>query len=122
MNRAFKICGVLIFASILLGNACQKKNELLIPEDKMVNIIADLTIAENALRQYSAQSKDSIQVLLKETLLKVHNIDTNQLDTNLYLYQIDVVNYAEISKRVVDRLKQLQQEELDKQGNNKGTH
>ena len=84
----------------------------------MVNIIADLHMADNVARQYSMSERDSIQNLLRQSLLKLHNVTESQLDTNLYLYQTDLENYRRVSKRVLDRLKEMEKNQVEQDKTN----
>ncbi len=97
----------ILLSTILIGMlSCQDHIET-IEKDKMVDIIVDLHVAEQLIKRYDMSVQDSIKNLLQKSLLKVHNITQEQLDTNIYIYQYDVEGYKEISKAVVLKLEQL---------------
>ena len=75
-----------------------------IEREEMLDIVSDLMIIEHVVRNYDIKRQDSIRVLMKENLLKVHNISEHQLDTNLYLYQFDSESYREFTKELVEVL------------------
>ena len=105
-----------MFCIGLLVLGCDKGYDP-IERDKMVEIVADLYIAEHVLRNYDIRIQDSIRQGLRESLLKVYNVSQAQLDTNLYLYQFDTKAYREFSKDVVKLLEQkrdsLDQKNID---------
>lgn len=78
-----------------------------IPEDQMIDILVDMHIAEQAVREYDMADRDSISDLLMQSLLKVHNVTREQLDTNIYLYQINVEHYKVMADSVMLRLQRM---------------
>ena len=95
----------LVFMLIILG--CQAGYDE-ISEEKMIDILVDMHISEQILRKYEFENHDSIRDLLSKSLLKVHNVTQQQLDTNLYLYQFDTEGYRELTEKVVKKLEKLQ--------------
>jgi len=87
----------------LLAICCSQGYEK-IDRDDMLEIVSDLMIVEHLVRNYDIKRQDSIRILMKENLLKVHNISEHQLDTNLYLYQFDSDSYREFTKDLVEVL------------------
>ena len=79
----------------------------------MLDIMSDLMIVEQVVRNYDVRSQDSIRDVLKESLLKVHNVTEQQLDTNLYLYQYDTESFKSFSVDLVKMLKQKRDEDYD---------
>ena len=75
-----------------------------IEREEMLDIVSDLMILEHVVRNYDMKRQDSIRILMKENLLKVHDITEHQLDTNLYLYQFDSDAYRQFSKDLVEVL------------------
>ena len=80
---------------------------------EMLDIMSDLMIVEQVVRNYDVRSQDSIRDVLKESLLKVHNVTEQQLDTNLYLYQYDTESFKSFSVDLVKLLEQKRDEDYD---------
>lgn len=79
-----------------------------ISEEKMIDIIVDMHLADQVIRKYNPIDQDSIREELSKALLKVHNVSQEQLDTNLYIYQYDITSYKDLTLKVVERLDSLQ--------------
>lgn len=79
-----------------------------IPEEKMIDIIVDMHLSDQIIRKYDPVDRDSMREELSKTLLKVHNVTQEQLDTNLYIYQYDLTSYRDMTIKVVQKLDSLQ--------------
>jgi len=90
---------------MLLLISCNSGYDKIERED-MLDIMSDLMIIEQVVRNYDVRSQDSIRTALKESLLKVHNVSEQQLDTNLYLYQYDTESFKSFSVELVKLLEQ----------------
>jgi hypothetical protein len=86
---------------------CKNNSDLLLSEDEMAGVMADLNIMGQILNKYPLNYRDSITDVLTESLLKIHNITQEQLDTNLYLYQVDPEKYSRVSRLMSERLEEL---------------
>ena len=80
---------------------------------EMLDIMSDLMIVEQVVRNYDVRSQDSIRDVLKESLLKVHNVTEQQLDTNLYLYQFNTESFKSFTVDLVKLLEQKREEDYD---------
>ena len=96
-----------LIVSMLIMLACQPGYDK-ISEEKMINILVDMHISDQIIRKYEFENHDSIRDLLSKSLLKVHSVTQQQLDTNLYLYQFDTEGYRELTEKVVKKLEELQ--------------
>lgn len=95
----------------MLADSCSPGYEK-IEREEMLDIVSDLMVLEHVVRNYDIKRQDSIRTLMKENLLKVHNITEHQLDTNLYLYQFDSESYRQFTKDLVEVLTE-KRESLD---------
>ena len=100
---------ILCLAFLLLFNlsGCERQEILMIEEEKMVEVLVDLSLKDQIVRRHPVFNRDSISNLLTQQLLIIHNISQEQLDTNLYLYQFDLVKHARISEKVIKKLEDL---------------
>lgn len=88
---------------------CQDEIEL-IPEEKMIDIMIDMSVSEQILRKYDPVYRDSIQQVLMKTLLKIHDVTQEQLDTNLYIYQSDLNGFKDLTQKMVEKMQSIQEE------------
>ena len=95
---------------IVLCSACSSTEYPSIDEDKMVDIMIDLSVADHVTNKYPANLRDSINSVLMESLLRIHNISREELDTNLYLYQVDLRGYKKVVEKMVRRFDELEKE------------
>ena len=106
VRRITTVFALLIFISMWFAS-CKKNDPTTIPEDQMIQIMADLNLSDQIIKMYPAIYRDSIRNVLTQRLLKVHNISQVKLDTNLYLYQSDLDRYKIVSEKVVKYLESL---------------
>lgn len=71
-----------------------------IPEDKMVRIMADLSIAEAATAQMNGYAKDSLTKVFYNQVFEMHQVQADQYEQNLRLYANDLPTMERIVQRV----------------------
>lgn len=101
-----------IFLVILVVMAsCSKRPDDIIEEDKMVEIMADLQIAEAYSRFGKAEpSMDgSNRELLGRGILMEHGVTVEEMDSTLAWYGRNMDEYAKLYKKVDERLARMQQ-------------
>lgn len=69
--------------------------------------MADLGISDYMLAKFPPEEQDSVKEMMMFSLLKIHEISRMELDTNLYLYQINTEAYQEILNLMVPRMVEL---------------
>lgn len=103
----------IIFSIILLFlSACGKsKNEqetpeydLPIPRDKMVNILADIYVAEASLIEYTADKQDSMRKLFITEIFTIHNLDKDYFDSIQKVLSHDVELFNDVHNEVLDTI------------------
>ena len=99
---------VLIPFFVLLYVQCRQELDH-IPEDEMVDILIDMHVADQILRKYDPVYRDSIREEIMKNLLKLHNVTREQLDTNLYIYQLDINGSKETTEKVVEKMQAIQE-------------
>ncbi len=113
---------VFLIAVTLMVAACEepvvKKPRKLIPRDKMVEMLTDIHIAESVFqnRRYSGEQ------ILKFTeadfyysILKKYNVADSVFEQSLIYYASLPIEYEKIYSRVLDKLNEMEQEQLKKQ-------
>lgn len=83
--------------------SCGSGDIKVLEQDKMVDIMTDLMYAEDIINLYGPAARDSIRILVTQSLLKIHDLDRSELDTNLYLYQTDFKKMEGITKAMLDK-------------------
>lgn len=100
------LIGLLIFSFL----SCQDSNndiEILQDEEKVVNILADMYIAESALNKQSLAVRDSLKSVYRDNIILIHDLSQVEFDTLLWMIQTDMTNYGDIHKKVLTKLKDL---------------
>lgn len=100
---------VMIFSVFLFS--CQnveelKKPDKLIPEQKMVEVLTDLSILYSA-KNYNKKILEETGLPLKSYLYKKHKIDSLQLAQSTEYYAKDYIKFEEIYKEVRSNLDKM---------------
>ena len=97
-------------ATIFFGS-CKKeiveKPSKLIDEDKMVDIIYDLTVMEAIKSEVMLQSKPINQ---REYIYKKYHIDSLQFAQSNHYYASDIANYKKIYEKVSNKIEAEQKQ------------
>ncbi len=102
MRKYFTLVLCLLFFASCNENAIEKPDNL-IDEDKMVNIIYDLTLLEAARVNNSASLRD-MNIEPDEYVYKKYKIDSLQFVNSDRYYASDIKGYSKIYDRVTKRL------------------
>ena len=84
-----------------------KSRQPTIPMDKMVDIFVDIGVAEQVMLLHLPDKRDSVRAVLKESILKVHDISEDEIEVNLELYTTDLERFDELLKRVEKKTESL---------------
>lgn len=99
-----------LMATIFFGS-CKKeiveKPSKLIDEDKMVDIIYDLTVMEAIKSEVMLQSKPLNQ---REYIYKKYHIDSLQFAQSNHYYASDIANYKKIYEKVSNKIEAEQKQ------------
>ena len=99
---------------LLLGFGCSKaevEEAPLIPDEKMINILVDLHIAESAILSANKSQKDSIGSLYFAQVFEMHGIQDSLFYKNLNLISKNPNRTEAIYEKVVEQIDIL---DLDK--------
>jgi len=108
---------LILFTLLLLAISCKKaifeKPVKFIDEDKMVNILFDISVLE-AIKQVNPTALTERKITTSYYIYKKYQIDSLQFAENDKFYASDVKNYAkmyeEVAKRIDDYKLQLDTE------------
>ena len=101
-----KIPILLSCCAILLLLACEKPENHIIEQEKMVNILVDVHLIEASLLGYSEEQKDTLTELYYNQIYEIHAVTEND-----FLEEMDYL------KKNPEKLKELYEkvlEEIDK--------
>lgn len=92
-----KLICILSFLGIL---GCHQSAKPSIPMEKMADIMLDIGIADQVILLHLPDSRDSVRKLLQSGLVGVHDYSIEEIDSNLYLYMIDLDRFDKLLKMV----------------------
>lgn len=81
--------------------------DILNDEEKVVNILVDMYIAESALNKQSIAVRDSLTSDYRDNIILIHDLTQQEFDTLFWIIQTDMDNYGTIHKKVLTQLKNL---------------
>ncbi len=97
---------LLLLVFLFLMAACQEeKKPLPIPEDKMIDVLVDIHIAEAAGQQMRGRLKDSMMNEYYEQIGRMHEVDANTVKKTM-----------EQLRQEPERLQQLYEKALERMG------
>lgn len=108
-----RIWSVVVVIWICCSVACRKGDVKLVSEDKMVVIMSDMILADHAIRQYPMGMRDSMQNEMMKSLLKLHNLSRDELDTMVYLYSVNYDIYEHVLDGIDARFDSLRNAIID---------
>lgn len=95
---------------LILLIACsegQAKYPILEDEDKMVDIIVDMYIAESTVNKQPAAVRDSLRESYRDNIILIHDLSGVEFDSLFLHVQTDAESYKSIHKQVVNKLNDL---------------
>lgn len=96
----------IVFLGILLTlAACGRRPRYVIPENKMMEVLYDIRLAEAIYGSENYFRTDSMKDALVNGVLQKHEITQAQLDSSLYWYADNISEYNAINDSVSSRLR-----------------
>ena len=106
MDYSYKSLFVFVFLTVFIYS-CNRERELPIEEDKLVQVLADIHIAESALKDLTGPEKDSAANKLYNQIYTIHNVAAADVDTCLFHLKRDPVKIEAVYAKVLDELNSL---------------
>lgn len=97
--RAMRCCLILPFVSLLILSACVKRPDGVLSERKMVQIVADLELAE-AYLQSNPQRSDADRAAMVQYVVDKHGVSRAQFDSTMSWYGRNMDQYYELFAKV----------------------
>ena len=102
----------LVIIMMVLGlAACENKPpELLVSEEELVPILADVHIAEAAMQHLRGELKDSMADVYYQELYEIHNVSKEDFDQTMELLREDPVRMERIYNNVIELISEIEAE------------
>lgn len=85
--------------------ACQKAPpELLVPEEKLVAILADAHIAEAAIQNLIKEVKDSLGEVYYQQICEIHEVNKADFEQTMVQLREDPLRLEQIYRKVMEKL------------------
>ncbi len=110
-NTAFflKIC---CLGLVLYG--CETAEEQpQMPEEKLIEVLADIHIAEAALQSLRGQTKDSMSQLYYRQIYTIHEVDTLEVQETLEALREKPAEMKELYDKVMERVEKVHTKSKD---------
>ncbi len=96
-----------ILASLFLIS-CQgtkdASSDFNISDETLIEVIVDLYMAENAVKNLDPEVVDSLKGLYRSQIEKIHKVNLSEVEVTLEKLQLDPKKYTEIHQAVEDTL------------------
>lgn len=97
----FLLIGILGFIS------CSDQTPLLLEEDKMINVIRDIHIAEAAMQNLIDITKDSVGEIYYQQVFEIHQVNKADFDSSMIILRKDPERLGLIYDRVLEELEEI---------------
>ena len=112
-GKSFGLIIIFFVLSLLAG--CSKRPKGVLSEDKMVNLLVDMEIAEAYVNtQMSASSDEKIKI--GKQVLALHGVTEESLDTTLAWYGRNMDEYSELFEKVDKEIEKRREKYTDVPG------
>lgn len=92
--------------ALLCATSCRQRPKGVLSDGDMIEVLADLHIAQSYADQYPAQfATDSARKVLRQAVLQKHGITTVELDSSLSWYGRHIDRYTELYAKVEENLR-----------------
>lgn len=99
----------LLIVGLLLSFSCNEpEHPLLYDDEKAIDLLIDLSIANIALNKYPLSYRDSMGDVFKSQIATIHDLEVQELDTLLWMMQNDYDRYNKLYKDLHDTLQNLE--------------
>lgn len=104
--------GVFLFTlCVMIVMSCHSKaKEMPIDENKLINILVDVHVAEAAMQEYASPKKDSIGKVYYQEIFSLHHVTEEAFIKSMYLLRQDPEEMETVYKAVVAELERREKE------------
>lgn len=88
--------------------SCDKSQPMLIPEEKLVEVVADLHIAETVIMETGKDARDSMASIYFAQICEIHQVDSADVTEQLKRYEADSEEFKRLYDKVMKRFDKLE--------------
>ncbi len=99
-------------ALLLVAPACNRRPKGVLSDDKMVNLMVDLKLAETYAQQHRGDPADSLSTKLAASVLESHGVSRADFDSTIAWYGRHFDEYVSLSDQMEKRLLKRQKDFL----------
>lgn len=108
-----RLLHILICVALVALTGCRKGNDMVIGEEDMASLLADLHMAEAAVDlNYSKFPDDSTRLALRQSVYVAHGVTPEQVDSSIGWYGHHLEEYMKVYDRTIEILKDRQKDLL----------
>ena len=94
----------------IFPSCAEQKTTVPIPEEKLIQVLADIHMAEAAMQGLHGSTKDSIAEEYYSQIEKIHEVDRALIDTTIILMRKDPTFIAATYSKVLEELSKREAE------------
>jgi len=106
-----------IYKTLILGlvlfMGCKEEIKPTLSDEKLVNVLTDLHLAEASMLTLNKKLKDSMHVIYYEQVFEIHQVQDSIFFKDLEIIRKDPKKVEELYTRVIDNLDQLDLKESE---------
>jgi hypothetical protein len=99
----------LLILVLPLHSCTDEADSPMFSEEKVVEVLADLHIAEAFLEHAASEMRDSLRIEYRAQISEIHGVDLEAFDVYVDELRAEPLEYERIYKLVVDRLELMQE-------------
>lgn len=99
---------LLVIALFFCFSCNDQEHPLLYDDEKAIDLLIDLNIANIAVNKYPLSYRDSMGDVFKLQVATIHDLKVNELDSLIWLMQNDYDRYNRLYKELHDTLQNLE--------------
>ena len=109
-----KICILILFGAVLTAGCGEKQEKLLIDEDKLVNILAEVHLAEGEMETVNMSDRDTLGKSLYQLIMTHYGVRREDFDQTMIILREDPDRLERVYEKVLDKLSKIQAQYPDK--------
>ncbi|MCB0520756.1 MAG: DUF4296 domain-containing protein [Lewinellaceae bacterium] len=104
----FPIVKLMAATLLLVGlSGCGKEAAPPIPDEKLIEILTDVHIAEAALEGLNGKAKDSVAIKYYGEIFAIHHVEQADFDTTLAILMRDPEKFGNLYEKVAANLEKM---------------
>jgi hypothetical protein len=93
---------------LLSFSSCQEEDAVLIEEEKLINVLIDMHIAEAASQKLYGEPKDSVINVYYDQIFDLHEVPKETFETYMEQLSTDPQQLHALYEKVIDKMARLE--------------